>query len=122
MTVRKCLTITLSCILIGCHSNTTVEHRPVFKEGEVPYARIIQADQDPENWLTYSGNYASHRFSMLDKIDTATVKTLKVGWVYQTNPGLVETTPIVVDGVMYITEPPSTVTALDTRTGRKLWT
>ena len=38
------------------------------------------------------------------------------------NSGIVETTPIVADGVMYITEPPSTVTALDVRTGRPLWT
>jgi alcohol dehydrogenase (cytochrome c) len=38
------------------------------------------------------------------------------------NPGIVETSPIVVDGVMYITEPPSTATALDVRTGRPLWT
>ncbi len=110
------------CILIGCKSGTKVEHLPVFKVGDVPTERIVQADKDPENWLTYSGNFASHRFSLLDQIDTATVKNLRVSWVYQTSPGLVETTPIVVDGVMYITEPPSTVTALDTRTGRKLWT
>ncbi len=38
------------------------------------------------------------------------------------NPGIVETSPIVADGVMYITEPPSTATALDLRTGRPLWT
>ncbi len=109
-------------MMVGCHSGTTVDHHPDFKEGEVPFRRIVLAGKDPENWLTYSGNYASHRFSLLDKINAETVHTLKVGWVYQTAPGLVETTPVVVDGVMYITEPPSTVTALDIRTGRKLWT
>ncbi len=90
---------------------------------QVPYSRIANADSEPGSWLTYSGNYASHRFSSLDKITTSNVSRLKVAWVYQMrNSGLIETTPLVVDGVMYITEPPSTVTALDLRSGRSLWT
>jgi alcohol dehydrogenase (cytochrome c) len=71
--------------------------------------------------LTYSGSYNSHRFSALDQVSRDNVADLKVTWAYQTRPGLVETSPVVVDGVMYITEPPSGVTALDLRTGRPLW-
>src|SRR5262249_54964299 len=68
------------------------------------------------------GNYAAHRFSALDEITPDNVAGLKPAWVYQVrSPGLIETTPLVVDGVMYVTEPPSTVTALDLRTGRPLW-
>ena len=90
---------------------------------QVPYQRIVRADSDPSSWLTYSGNYQSHRFSPLTQIDRQNVAQLKPAWVYQMrNAGIVETTPIVADGVMYITEPPSTVTALDVRTGRPLWT
>ena len=90
---------------------------------QVPYRRITAADSDPSSWLTYSGNYQAQRYSALTQINRQNVGQLKVSWVYQArNAGIVETTPIVADGVMYITEPPSTVTALDVRTGRPLWT
>jgi len=88
---------------------------------QVPYERIVSAESEPESWLTYSGSYSSWRYSTLDEITPANVADLKVQWVYQTAPGPVETTPIVADGVMYLTEPPSTVAALDARTGRRLW-
>src|ERR1044071_9294805 len=90
---------------------------------QVPYRRIAGSDSDPSSWLTYSGNYQAQRFSGLTQINRQNVTQLKPAWVYQMrNSGIVETTPIVADGVMYITEPPSTVTALDVRTGRPLWT
>ena len=88
---------------------------------QVTYERLKGAAAEPHNWLTYSGTYNSERFSPLTEIDPANVADLKVVWVYQTSPGLVETTPLVVDDVMYLTEPPSTVTALDVRTGRRIW-
>ena len=90
---------------------------------QVPYQRIAGAEGAPSDWLTYSGNYQSHRFSALNQINRQNVGQLKPFWIYQVRrTGIVETSPIVVDGVMYITEPPSTVTALDVRTGRPLWT
>jgi alcohol dehydrogenase (cytochrome c) len=96
---------------------------PATMSAQVPYQRIASADAEPSNWLTYSGNYQSHRFSALDQITRENVSRLKPSWVYQVRrTGIVETSPIVVDGVMYLTEPPSTVTALDARTGRPLWT
>ncbi|HIC54604.1 MAG TPA: PQQ-dependent dehydrogenase, methanol/ethanol family, partial [Gemmatimonadetes bacterium] len=56
------------------------------------------------------------------QINKENVAGLAPVWVYQVkNPGLVETTPLVVDGVMYVTEPPSNVAALDAGTGRTLW-
>ena len=88
---------------------------------DVPFQRLVEADAEPHNWFTYSGTYAAERFSRLDQIDRSNVADLRVEWVYQTSPGLVETTPVVVDGMMFLTEPPSTVTALDARTGRRLW-
>lgn len=87
----------------------------------VPFERLTRAAGEPHNWLTYSGTYAAERFSPLDQIDKGNVGDLAVEWVYQTSPGIVETTPLVVDGIMYLTEPPSTVTALDARTGRRIW-
>ena len=89
---------------------------------QVTFERILKADAEPHNWLTYSGNYAGHRFSPLTQINEGNVANLKPLWAYQTNSlQKFETTPLVVDGVMYISEPPSNVTALDTRTGRPLW-
>ena len=91
--------------------------------GQVTYERILRADSEPANWLTYSGNYSGHRHSRLEQINAANVARLKPAWIHQINAlHKFETTPLVVDGVMYLTEPPSNVTALDTRTGRVLWT
>jgi alcohol dehydrogenase (cytochrome c) len=90
---------------------------------QVPYQRIVGAESNPSTWVTYSGNYQAQRFSQLDQINRQNVAQLKPSWVYQMrNPGIVETSPIVADGIMYITEPPSTATALDLHTGRPLWT
>src|SRR5262245_5421554 len=89
---------------------------------QVTYERILQASKEPGNWLTYSGNYAGHRYSPLTQINDQNVARLKPAWVYQVNSlQKFETTPLVVDGIMYMTEPPSNVTAIDTRTGRPLW-
>jgi alcohol dehydrogenase (cytochrome c) len=90
---------------------------------QVPYRRILHSDNEPQSWLTYGGNYLDQRFSRLKQIDKQNVGQLKMAWVYQLRrQGIVEASPIVVDGIMYLTEPPSTVTALDVRTGRPLWT
>ncbi|MBM3784936.1 MAG: PQQ-dependent dehydrogenase, methanol/ethanol family [Acidobacteria bacterium] len=89
---------------------------------QITYERLLNADNEPGNWLHYSGNYAGHRYSQLSQINDKNAAKLKPLWVYQSNSlQKFETTPIVVDGIMYITESPSHVTALDTRTGRTLW-
>ena len=89
---------------------------------QVPYNRLVQAANAPQDWLTYSGNYNSQRYSPLAQINRQNVSQLRPAWMYQLKrPGVFEATPIVADGVMYITEPPSTVTALDVKTGRALW-
>src|SRR5437762_10689249 len=90
---------------------------------QVPYDRLVKAGSEPANWLTYAGTYKSQRYTQLDQINKRNVAQLKPAWVYQLRAaGVFETSPLVVDGVMYMTEPPSTVTALDVRTGRPLWT
>ncbi len=88
---------------------------------QVPYDRIVNAQNEPANWLTYSGNYSGHRYSPLSDITPANVSALHVKWAYQFEGTRNETSPIVVDGVMYITGP-NTASALDARTGRQLWT
>src|SRR5262245_34810308 len=89
---------------------------------QVSYERIRRAESEPGDWLTYSGNYQGHRHSPLAQINTSNITRLKPTWVYQIRePGRFQTSPIVVDGILYITERPHVVTALDGRTGRPLW-
>lgn len=89
---------------------------------QVPYERILNAESEPGSWLTYSGSYGAQRYSTLDQIDRDNVGGLQPAWVYQTrSTQKFEVSPLVVDGVMYITEPPSDATALDLRTGRPIW-
>ncbi len=95
---------------------------PVTLWAQVPYSRLRQADKEPGHWLTYSGGYESHRFSTLTQINRENVDRLRTAWVYQiAGRGRFEASPIVVDGVMYVTEPPTRVTALEVRTGRRIW-
>jgi alcohol dehydrogenase (cytochrome c) len=88
---------------------------------QVPYERIRNSAKEPGSWLTYSGNYQGHRFSALNQITPANVKGLHVKWAYQFPTARTEVSPIVADGVMYISGP-NTAAALDARTGRELWT
>jgi len=88
----------------------------------VTYERLLKATQEPGNWLMYSGDYRSHHYSSLDQITAENVRGLRAKWIYQMHRPKVEATPIVVDGIMYVTRPPSDVIALDAETGRALWT
>jgi len=89
----------------------------------VPFERILNADKEPGNWLTYSRNYSGQRYSPLDQINTGNVAKMRLAWMSQADEAdTVQTSPIVVDGTMFITKPPNIVEALDARTGRSLWT
>lgn len=89
---------------------------------QIRYERIRNSGSEPGNWLTYSGNYQGHRYSALDQINSTNVSRLGPVWVYQSrDPGKFATSPIVVDGIIYITERPNAAAALDARTGRPIW-
>ncbi len=89
---------------------------------QVTYERLLKAEQEPQNWLTYSGNYSGWRYSKLDQINTRNVQYLKAEWVFQTGAlGSFETTPLVVDGILYGTGQESRAFAVDARTGRAIW-
>src|SRR5271165_2816900 len=90
----------------------------VNARAQVTFDRILNSAQEPQNWLTYSGDYYGHRFSTLDQINVDNVKSLAAKWVYQTGAtGKFETTPLVVDGILYGTAPDNRAFALDARTG-----
>jgi alcohol dehydrogenase (cytochrome c) len=88
----------------------------------ITYERLLKATEEPGNWLMYSGDYRSHHYSSLNQITAGNVHRLRARWIHQMHRPKVETTPIVVDGVMYVTRPPSDVIAIDAETGRALWT
>ena len=92
--------------------------------GGVSYDRLRNSKAEPQNWMMYWGDYQGTHFSPLEQIDTGNVKNLRAVWGVPT-PGSVvlEATPLVVDGVMYVTTGgnPLTVLALDARTGREIW-
>ena len=88
----------------------------------VTYDRLLRAASEPANWLMYSGNYRGYRYSRLDQINTSNIAKLHVKWMYQMKTTHhVEATPLVVNGILYTTRPPSDVVAIDARTGRELW-
>ncbi len=90
---------------------------------QVTYEDLLHAGQQPQNWLTYSGSYFSQRYSTLDQIAPGNVKNLEVKWVFQADSiQKMEATPIVVNGVMYVTQAPNDVVALDAKAGRIFWT
>jgi alcohol dehydrogenase (cytochrome c) len=86
------------------------------------HERIRNADREPHNWLTYGGNYSSHRYSALNQITRENVGRLTLQWVWRPKYlDKMETTPLVVDGVMYAVQN-SEVVAMDAATGRTFWT
>src|SRR5260370_23718172 len=76
--------------------------------------RVRNADREPGNWLTYSRTYNGQRYSPLAGISAANVGQLGAAWVYQIEqPGKFSTSPLAIDGILYITEPGGQVAALD---------
>jgi PQQ-dependent dehydrogenase (methanol/ethanol family) len=92
--------------------------------GGVTFERLRNARAEPHNWLMYWGDYQGTHYSPLSGITTANVSRLRAAWAAPV-PGetVSESTPLVVDGVMYGTSggSPRTVTAMDARTGRQIW-
>ena len=89
---------------------------------QVSFERILDANKEPENWLTYSGTPLSQRHSLLNQITPANVKNLDLQWIYQARSlQKFEATPLLVDGVMYTVQAPNDVIALDAATGRIFW-
>ena len=85
-------------------------------------ARLQAASNATTDWLTYGHTYENQRFSTLDQINTDTVSALAPRWIYQT--GISATflaSPVVADGVMYLSTPLNDLVALDAVTGAEKW-
>src|SRR5271165_5977275 len=90
---------------------------------QVSFDRLLGAAKEPQNWLTYSGNFNSQRYSGLTQITPANVKNLELQWMFQAQSlEKFEATALVVDGVLYTVQAPNDVIAMDAVTGRVFWT
>ncbi len=91
---------------------------------EVTPERLLNAQNEPAQWMMYGGNYWNQRYSKLNKINTRNVGQLVMRMMFQTGIarlGSFENTPLVVDGVMYVTTPYNTAIAYDLKTRKELW-
>jgi alcohol dehydrogenase (cytochrome c) len=92
-------------------------------EAQVTFERILNAEREPQNWLSYSGTVDNQRYSRLDEINRRTVGALELKWVWQARSlEKFEATALVVDGILYTVQAPNDVVALDAATGRVFWT
>ena len=91
------------------------KQNPLSKE---EMQRIISPE--PGEWPTYNGNLNGNRHSPLDQIHTENARNLQLQWSYSIPYTPLETTPLVSDGIMFVSGP-NRVCALDTRTGRQIW-
>lgn len=117
-TLKKSL-VTLSLTMVFAVSASYADPKII---ANVDGARIIAADDEPGNWMSHGRTYDEQRYSPLTEINEGNIKHLGLQWSYdfETKRGL-EATPLVVDGVMYVTSSWSRVYALDAVSGRLIW-
>ena len=88
----------------------------------VTHERLINSTANYADWLMYGGNYEGWRFSALTDINRQNVKNLQAAWIFQTGvPAQMQASPVVADGVMYLTAAYNKIFALDAVTGKPLW-
>jgi len=87
----------------------------------VTWDRLKNASAEPQNWLHYWGDPQGTHYSGLKSITTSNVAQLAAQWTFQFGGPNVEVTPLVVDGMMFVTGPRDNAAALDARTGSPVW-
>jgi quinohemoprotein ethanol dehydrogenase len=123
--------LSLAALLVACGSKgmappaagTKAPQQAAKAAAAVNASRMTGADSEPGNWMSYGRTYDEQRFSPLRRINAQNVDKLHLAWHYDLDAAhrAQETTPIVVDGVMYVTSAWSKVFALDPATGKELW-
>ncbi len=87
------------------------------------FDRIANSRKEPHNWFTYFGDYEGRHYSLLNQINLTNAAQLQTAWTFQPqgNGGL-QASPLVVDGIMYMTAASNFAYALDAASGKVLWT
>lgn len=109
-------------LLLAALAATGCTDKAADSPGAITAERLLAAGTDTANWITYGRTYDEQRFSPLDKVNDANVGTLGLAWYsdLDTNRGQ-EATPIVIDGILYVTTAWSKVKAFDGTSGKLLW-
>jgi alcohol dehydrogenase (cytochrome c) len=111
----------LSLLLGGWAFESNAEQKS-YDLKPVTAERLLKGTSDTANWLQYGGNYEGWRFSPLTDINKKNVRKLQVAWVFQTGaPGQLQASPVVADGVLYLTAADNHLFALDAVTGEPIW-
>src|SRR5258708_15590352 len=107
MTIKSFSRLVLFAVIVGASYQL---------RAQVTYDRILKAASEPQNWLTYGGGYASQRYSALTQIAPGNVSQLEQKWMLQDQVfGAWQSNPLIVDGIMYVTERPNDVMAVDAK-------
>ncbi len=108
--------LALGFLALGCSLNANGE------TGIIDDNRLLEAQADSGNWLSHGRDYGNQRFSPLQQINKGNVKNLAPRWTFKSGvSSTFQTTPIVADGVMYLSLPFNHVVALDAKTGKERW-
>ena len=114
-----------TAIIAGCASMGSAPGGAAMNTGGVLTGdRLINADSEPGNWMTYAGTYKSWHYSMLDQINKSNVGNLHEAWSHVASRSVrgLQSMPLAVDGVLYYSSSYNHVYALDGATGKMLWT
>jgi alcohol dehydrogenase (cytochrome c) len=88
----------------------------------VTFDRLLRANLEPQNWMTYSGSLNGQRHSLLTTIKPTNARDLELKWVFQARSlERHQVTPLVVNGIMYTIQGVNDVIALDAVTGKQIW-
>ena len=121
--LRDLLQVTAYLKMLQAHLSE--DHKPEASRLaiQVSSERLQAAGTNPDEWLTYSGSYNGWRHTSLAEITPANVAQVRMRWVKQfdiTDP-VIEATPLVIDGVIFMPADPGHVLALDAKTGDVIW-
>ncbi len=106
--------------------NSCADEKPATP-GFIDQARLLRADEQPENWMSLGRDFKQQHFSPLTKINEGNISDLGFAWEYDASsrigrvPRGLEATPIVVDGIMYTSGAWGVVYALNAATGVEIW-
>jgi len=114
--------VRLPKLLFGLIASSFLALNVNAADTNVSQEMLSRADSDSSNFLHTNGNYEQTRFYPNSQINTGNVKKLVPAWIFQTEVvDSMETSPIVVNGVMYVTTSFSHAYALDAKTGEEIW-
>ena len=109
--------------MLQAHSSTDHEPEVPRLAIHVNSERLRAAGTNPDEWLMYSGSYNGWRHTSLAEITPVNVAQLRIRWIKQFDitGTIIEGTPLVVDGAIFMVTEPGHVVALDDKTGNMIW-